>query len=252
MSETAIRPDVRGGATRKLIGSELRLFLRDPAASLIVLIAPVAIVAVFGSIAHPREGNDPIESYFPVMALMLGVAQLALNLVPTSLAGYRERGILRRMATTPVHPARLLGAQLAVGLVTAAVSLVLVVVVGVAGFGFDLPGQAAGLLLAFVLGVGALLAIGLFVAAVAPGARAATGIGVGVFFVSLLTGGVFMPVETMPRFLVVVGDYTPLGTAMRGMRTAWDGGWPAAHGLAVCAAYIVVFGLLSTRLFRWE
>jgi ABC-2 type transport system permease protein len=243
----------RGGrALGKLVVSELRLFLRDPASGLIVIALPVALVAVFGAIAHPRDGHDAIESYFPVMAVTLGLSQMALNLMPTALAGYRERGILRRMATTPVHPARLLGAQLAVGMLLAAVSLVLVVGVGALGFGFDVPRQPAGFLVAFVLGAGALFAVGLFVAAVAPSARGATGIGVGLFFVSLLFGGVFMPTETMPKFMVTIGDYTPLGAAMRTLRASWDGSWPQASGLAVLAAFVAVFGVLSARMFRWE
>jgi ABC-2 type transport system permease protein len=186
------------------------------------------------------------------MALTLGLSQLALNLMPTTLAGYRERGILRRMATTPVHPARLLGAQLVVGMLLAAVALALVVAVGTLAFGFDVPGQPAGFLLAFVLGAASLFAVGLFVAAVAPSARGATGIGVGLFFVSLLFGGVFMPTETMPKFMVTIGEYTPLGATVRTLRAAWDGSWPPATGLAVLAAFVAVFGALSARLFRWE
>jgi hypothetical protein len=31
-----------------------------------------------------------------------------------------------------------------------------------------------------------------------------------------------------------------------------SGQWPSATGLAMLAAYTVVFGLLAWRLFRWE
>jgi ABC-2 type transport system permease protein len=39
---------------------------------------------------------------------------LALFTIPTYLGTYREKGVLRRLCVTPVHPATLLVAQLAV------------------------------------------------------------------------------------------------------------------------------------------
>src|SRR6185312_5164559 len=94
--------DMAGTGT--LTATELKLFLRDPASTIITLALPVALVVVFGMIAHPATNDDPVLTYFPTMALSLGLAQLALNLTPTTLAGYREKGILRRMSTTPMPP----------------------------------------------------------------------------------------------------------------------------------------------------
>jgi ABC-2 type transport system permease protein len=230
----------------------MKLFLRDPASSIVTIGLPVAIVVVFGMIAHPAENNDPIVTYFPTMALCLGLAQLALNLTPTTLAGYRERGILRRLSATPMPPSRVLLAQLVISLVLAAVSVVLVVLVGHLGFGFRLPQHIGGFLAAIALTCTALFAVGLVIAAVAPSARVATGIGVGLFFVSLVFGGVFMPAETMPPFLIQIGDYTPLGAAMQSLRASWGGTMPEPLHLAVLGGYTVVAGVLAARMFRWE
>ncbi|GII92657.1 ABC transporter permease [Sinosporangium siamense] len=236
----------------KLIRSETRLFLRDPASVLVVLALPVALVALFGVIARPGEGDAAIKTYFPAMALALGLAQLTLNLVPGTLVGYRERGVLRRMAASPVGPGRLLGAQLAVGGVLSVVSLVLVVAVGTLGFGFETPARAGATLIVFVLGTLALFAVGMLVAALAPSTRAATGIGVGVMFASLIFGGVFMPAENLPDFMVAVGGYTPLGAFTQALRASWAGAWPEVLHLGVMAGWAALCGLLSARLFRWE
>ncbi|MDF5753353.1 ABC transporter permease [Spongiactinospora sp. TRM90649] len=235
-----------------LVKYEWKLFLRDPAATLVVLVLPVGMVALFGAIMAPDNGQDGIETFFPSAAIALGLAQLGMNLLPTTMASYREKGVLRRMAATPVHPARLLGAQLAVGVALAVISMALVVVVGVAGFGFDLPARVPAFLLSFVLGVMSLFAVGLLVAALAPSGRVATGIGIGLFFLSIVFGGIFMPAESLPPFMVSVGDYTPLGAFMQSLRASWAGAWPEPPHLAVMAAVVLVSSLLSAKMFRWE
>ncbi|ALG07149.1 ABC transporter permease [Kibdelosporangium phytohabitans] len=239
-------------ATGTLTFTELKLFLRDPASTIVTIALPIAIVAVFGVIAKPGGDQDPIMTYFPTMALALGLAQLALNLTPTTLAGYREKGILRRMSTTPMNPARLLTAQLLISIGLAVVAAVLVILVGHLGFKFTVPQNLGGFAAAFVLGCTALFAVGLLVAAIAPSARVATGVGVGLFFASLVFGGVFMPAESLPPFLVHVGDYTPLGAAMQSLRASWGGTMPETLHLGVLGAYTVVAGFAAARLFRWE
>ena len=53
-----------------------------------------------------------------------------------------------------------------------------------------------------------------------------------------------------------VGDITshgtPLGPAVQALQRAAEGHWPYAQQLLVMAAYAVVFGLASAKLFRWE
>ncbi|MCG5214459.1 ABC transporter permease [Streptosporangium sp. KLBMP 9127] len=236
----------------RLTHHELRLFLRDPASTLVVLVLPVGMVVLFGAIMNPGGGSDPIETYFPSAAIALGLAQLGMNLLPTTVAGYREKGILRRMATTPIHPARLLGAQFAVGALLAVVAVALVVAVAALAFGFDLPGRPLAFLVTCVLGILSIFAVGLLVAALAPTSRVATGIGIAVFFVSMVFGGVFMPAETLPEFMLTVGDYTPLGAFMQALRASWAGGWPEPLHLLVMAVVAVVFALASAKMFRWE
>ncbi|CAM3326780.1 ABC transporter permease [Kibdelosporangium persicum] len=238
--------------TGTLTFTEFKLFLRDPGATIATIGLPVAIVVVFGLIAQPGSGTDPIMTYFPAMALALGLAQLALNVTPTTLASYREKGILRRMSTTPMRPARLLTAQLLISIGLAVAAAVLVVLVGHLGFRFTLPQNFGGFVAAFLLGCAALFAVGLLVAAVAPSARVATGVGVGLFFVSLVFGGVFMPAETLPPFLVRIGDFTPLGAFMQSLRASWGGTMPEPLHLAVLGGYTIVAGLAAARLFRWE
>lgn len=236
----------------RLARTELRLFLRDPAATLAALVLPAAFMALFG-VVFGAEADDPrLAGFFPAAALIMGTAQLAVNLTPATLAGYREKGILRRMATTPVHPARLLAAQLAVSALLAAGCLVAVLAVGRLAFGFPLPAAAAPFLVSFTLSTLALLAVGLLIAAVAPTARAATALGVAVFFGCLAVGGVFVPAESLPEFMAAIGGHTPVGAGMDALRDSWTGAWPRPRALLVPAAYVLIATPLAARVFRWE
>ena len=153
----------------RIAGSELRLYLREPAAVASTLGLPLLIMVSFGLITTPNHA-DPIYTYFPGLAISFSLAILSLNLLPTILAGYREKGILRRLYTTPVHPSKVLIGQL---LVSGAVAVAMAAVVVVAGrlIGFPLPAQPLGFALAFVLGALALFSVGLLVAAIEPTAR---------------------------------------------------------------------------------
>lgn len=237
-------------AQMRIAATELRLYLRESSAVVPTLIIPLMAVVGFGLLITPGD-PDPIVTYFPGLAITFSLAMLSMTLMPATLTGYREKGILRRLYTTPVHPSKVLIGQLLVACAVAVALLAIVVGVG-AAMGFPLPAQPLGFLLAFVLACLSLFSLGLLVAAIAPTARIANGVGGFLFIVSVLLGGVFTPREVMIGVLGEIGDYTPLGAAMAALRDSWAGHFPQPLHLAVMATITVVFGLASARLFRWE
>ena len=112
---------------RKLTASELRLMLREPLVTFFALVFPSLLVIILGSIPSFREpspdlgGLRGIDLYVPI-TLALILAMLGLQTTPQVLASYREKGVLRRLATTPASPLALLGAQMVVSLLLAAPS----------------------------------------------------------------------------------------------------------------------------------
>lgn len=243
-------------ALRKLTFTEFKLFLRAPESVFFVPGLPLLLVVVFGIILNPagtpEETRSALLNYFPAMVLVLTLAIMSILIMPSTLAGYREKGILRRLATTPTRPAMVLVAQLLVNGGMALATLLLVTLVGNLTFGWALPEHLGGVAVAFALGVLALLALGLFVAAIARTGNAATGIGLFVFFPSLFLSGVAMPAEAMPPGIARISEYTPLGAAMRGLRDSWSGSFPEAGHLATLVVITVLFGAISIKLFRWE
>jgi ABC-2 type transport system permease protein len=234
------------------------LFLRDPVVALVALAVPIGILLVFGLPGFAREpapelgGQRPIDTVLPSITLAVSVAVLAISILPGYLATYREKGILRRLSTTPASPAMLLAAQVAVNLAVALVALGLVLAVGAAWLGMAMPASPGWFAVAFLLGTVALFAVGLVIAAVAPTAKAANAIGMLVFFPSLFLAGAWLPKHQMPAWLSRAGDLSPLGAFRESVQDAWTGSAPEPLHLLALTVAAMVAGVAAAKLFRWQ
>ncbi|AGZ44522.1 ABC transporter permease [Actinoplanes friuliensis] len=241
----------------KFTASELRLFLREPMQVFWVLLFPSILVIILGCVPAFREPNPDIGGarvidLYVAIAIILTLATLGLQSAPLVLATYRERGILRRLATTPARPTTLLGAQLVMSLLGAIASAVIVLVLARVIFDVPLPRQGFGFAVAFLLTAGATFTIGLFIAALASSGKAANTIGTLVLFPAMFFAGLWLPREVFPGLLKTIADFTPLGAGERAVQEAMSGQWPSWVSLTVLVAYMLVFGVAAARTFRWE
>jgi ABC-2 type transport system permease protein len=239
----------------KITVVETKLFFRERATWVIALLLPTIILVVLGAIFAPHRpeaafgGQRFIDLFVPSL-VVITLAILGVNTLPIRLATYREKGVLRRLATTPVNPAKLLIAQLAVNMAVAVAAVALLIVVGNLAFQIPLPQHPIGFLVAFLLGMSSLFSLGLLVAAVAPTARAGAALVVPIYILVMFLGGVYLPRVFLPDFLVRIGDHTPPG--VQAMLDAWMGVAPAPIQLATMAVITVIAGAAAARLFRWE
>ncbi len=245
-------------ATMKLTRAESRLFLRDPIALFFGLVFPGLLLLALGLFfpgfdeqTADLAGKRYIDVYSP-MALALGLATLGLVTLPPILGTYRQFGILRRLRTTPVHPARLLLAQLWVHGAVAVIAAAIAVIVAVTAFDVPFPERPVWFVLAFVLAAASVFAIGLLVGARARTTVSGQAIGMAIYFPMLFFAGMWIPRTIMPDGLRTVSDLTPLGSAVQAIEDAWFGATPSATNLLVMLAYTVVVGFVAVRVFRWE
>lgn len=165
-----------------VLRTELRLFRREPGALFWILAFPTLLLVILGSIPSFRQhhadlgGLRTVDVYVPV-AVLLGMIVGALQSMPQNITGYRERGILRRMSTTPVRPSALLSAQMLVYGAAALVSALCALAVGRLAFDVRLPEQPYGYLLALLLAILAALALGAVVSALSRTTKIAGAIG---------------------------------------------------------------------------
>jgi ABC-2 type transport system permease protein len=224
---------------------ELTLLRRDIGAVVALIAIPLFVLLTFGLVYSVKD------TALPAVAVALSLALNALYSVPSALGSAREQGILRRLATTPVHPATLLAAQLLTHLLLTTVTLVLLVGAALL-LGITLPRHVGGALAAITLGVTALFALGVLIAAVTPNGRAATGIGVLLYFPLAFLGGMTIPRDQLPPLLARIGDMMPLGAFRQAVQDSWAGAAPEPFQLVILALYAVIFGVTAVALFRWE
>jgi ABC-2 type transport system permease protein len=257
-------PQARPARTRTaaLLGltrTELKLFLRERVGPMWAVGFPLLLLIIFGAIPGFRKpvdqavapGVSVLDSYVPILISFV-LAMLALNVLPPVLAGYREKGVLRRLSATPVGPGRVLVAQLIVSVGVTVVTLVVLLAVARIGYHVPLPRQVGGFVLSVVLAVAALTSLGLLIAAIVPTGRAANAVGAILFFPLMFFAGLWLPISAMPATLRHISHATPLGAAAQAIQDSWQGHWPQPLQLIALAAYALVFAGAAARLFRWE
>ena len=256
---------MRVGGYAALTRTELRLFRREPFSVVFVLAFPLMMMmllaAVFGS--DQADAND-VENgmlvwrgvvpadYYTAASVASIVAALGLLTVPMNLAGYRERGILRRMRASSVPAWAIVASQLTLALATFVAGTALMTVVAWLAYDATLPEDVIGVVVALLFGTLAFGAIGLLIATIVRGSRAAQGIGLLLFIALWLISGTAPPRAVLPGGLRDVGGALPLGHLVTAIQDPWFGfGWSIEH-LAALAAYAVVAGVPALVFFRWD
>jgi ABC-2 type transport system permease protein len=243
----------------KLTWIEIKLFVRDPLTALFSLAFPVLILfvmsGVFGNTPDPAgkvwAGVGPMDYLVPGM---FGLVMAAIGFIslPVHLAGYRERGILRRFRSSSVSPWALLASQLCVSALLAIVGSAAIVALGMGASGAHGPVAPAGVVAAFILSTLCFVAIGILLGALLPNAQAAQAIGLVCFFVSEMTSGVGPPREVMPEAMQQFAKALPLTHVAIALQDPWIGRGVNLIELAIVSGVAVVAAGLAYRSFRWE
>ena len=116
----------------KLFWVEFKLYMRQPQAAFFSLVFPLLLLFMFGSIYGNKPtpffgGRGMVDVSTPAyIAIIMG--STGLMSISIVVSTYRERGVLRRFRATPLRPAAIIGAQVAVNfLMTLAGAIILVV-----------------------------------------------------------------------------------------------------------------------------
>ena len=199
----------------------------------------------------PFYGVAVINVILPAM-LAMPMAMTALSIMPAHFGGFREKGILRRFSATPMRPQALFAAHFIINVAMALGGALIALVVTSALFSVAMPDSVGIVLLGFVLGMAAMMALGSLIAARVSKGSTGTALGNLIFFPLLLTAGVFTVIQP-DTWLYEVARVSPLGAASQVMSYGWFGGdsFPWVQVVAM-VAWTAVLAPLAVKLFRWR
>jgi len=233
---------------RRMTISELRLAAREPLVLSFVFAFPVVLVLVLGGIFDEDdtafEGAIPSD-FYAAAYVAVAIGAIGLIMLPTQIASYRERGVLRRFRAAGVGGWVFPAAIGLVSLVMAVVAAVLVTLTAALTYG--LPGlEAPGLTLAYgVLAALAFVSFGILLGWLMPSSRSAQGVGLTLFIPMFLLGGGGPPPEAQTSAMNAIADWLPLTHVLRVIQEPWlDIG--AGHDHAV-----ILLGILVVSTAGW-
>ncbi|MGH3322178.1 MAG: ABC transporter permease [Streptosporangiaceae bacterium] len=223
--------------------AETKAFFRERDALVFTFALPIVLLVIFGSIFHGELGNTGVDfrQYFVAGILAAGIMSTSLVNLGVSIAVERDDGTLKRLFGTPMPRSAYFVGKVVVVLVTSLAEAAILLALGAAFYGLDLPSDPGRWLTfgwVFVLGVTASTLLGIVVSSL-PGARpllAARRRGAGAR-------------RVVCRRLGVVPHDVSMATPRRALTRdhAWEHGFAWWHGLyaAVFAAACAV--VLATR-----
>ena len=245
-------------ALGKLIVVEMKLFVREPITLVFTLILPFLILIVMGEVFGRQAGisemyrNVNAMDYYAPAYIGIVMAAVGLVAIPVHLAGYRERGILRRLRASSLSAGSLFGSQLAVGAVISVVSVIILMVPAVFIYHISAPSSVPLVLASSALALVTCCALGAFLGFVLPSARAAQGVGMPLWFFMFMLSGGGPPRGVMTSIMQTVGKITPQWHITSLVQDAWLGyGWNVGASLVLVGVLAVAAGI-TFLVFRRE
>ena len=242
----------------KLILVEVKLYLREPAATFFTIVFAPMLLLLFGTI----YGNKPtpffggrgmvdvsVPSYIALIIISVGFMG-----IPIATSANREAGVLRRFRITPLRPAAYIVSNIGSYYVMTMAGVIALVAVGKGVYGMKFQGNVLSVWAGFTLGSLAFFALGYLIAGVAPTARVAQAIGMIAAFPMMFLSGSAIPLEVLPQSVRNISRFIPLTHVVTLMRGLWAGASWGKHltEAAVLGGVLLAGLVLSARLFRWE
>jgi ABC-2 type transport system permease protein len=242
----------------KMSWMEAKLFLREPASAFFTLVFPLIYLFLYGAIS----GNEPtpmyggqrtIDAAVPALtAVIITMAGLMSNTM--TMATYREKGILRRLRTTPVSSLTVLAAQVIVMFTMTCLGMLLLIAAGKLVYQVRFEGNAFSLLGGFVLSSLSFFGIGFILAGIMPTVRTAWVASMVLVYPMLFLSGAFFSVQLLPPAVQKISAFIPLTYVVNLLGGLWTGQPWGDHLLdvGVLAGMLVLGVFFSRKLFRWE
>jgi len=242
----------------QLMKFDLKLYFRDYITIFWVLIYPVLMLAIFGSMYGDQpgfeEGTRFIDYYVPALCVLnvISVSVFTLNI---NIITQRESGVLRRYRVSPVRKTAVLASHSLQGVIL--VILGAIEIIAVSKLIWDVNIEWSGFALLFcclLYGCLCFFSIGFAISGLAKSAGAGSGLAMIIFFPMLFLSGIMMPIELLPSIMQSISDWLPGAYFVTLAQQVWLGDSVFQYGkeIAVVFGAGVICFALAIWLFKWE
>uniref|UniRef100_A0AAU2VBS4 Transport permease protein n=1 Tax=Streptomyces sp. NBC_00003 TaxID=2903608 RepID=A0AAU2VBS4_9ACTN len=245
-----------------LLGRQLQRIKHAPGVLILTQTMPITMLLFFGYVFGSALAM-PGEQYraYLVPGLLVATAANGLMTGMFQAAQDSHRGVMDRLRTLPMSRAAVPVGQSAADLLTTALGMVPLMLVGLA-VGWRIENGALGALGAFGLLMLLRLAttwMGSFLGLLTQSEEAAGQLGSATFILPLLSNA-YIPTDKLPGWLRTIAEWNPISAVASAVRDlcgnaspAADAAWPVAHpvagSLAWCAFLLLVFVPLAVRRY---
>ncbi len=240
---------------------DLRAFLRNRQSRFFTLVLPVLFLVIFASVFGGNHtvkvtgGSINTSVYYVPGIITLGIIAAAFVNLVISVTAQRETGALKRRRATPVPAAAIIAGRALTSVVVALGMTAVLLILGWVAYGASIPGRTApALVVTVIVGALAFCCLGFALASVIRNQDAAQPITQASVLPLYFISGVFVPVSTLPHWLVDVADVFPVRHLAAALLTAYNP-HTAGAGFAVGDLLILVLwgaGGLVLALWRFS
>jgi len=248
-------------------GIELKIFFRQKEVVAFIFALPALLLVLLGSIFGNQAASHGVSvgQLFTAGMIAGGIMSASFSNLGVSVAVEREGGLLKRLAGTPMPAGAWFAGKAIQVLVCVLGETVVLIAVGAIFYHLRLPsdpGRWWTFAWVLVLSTVACSLLGMAISSVPRNAASAAPVVMLPFTVLQFMSGVYVPITSVPHWMLDVGSFFPLKWMVQGLSSVFqpDGAaalWPAhswEHGriALVLGAWTVGGLVLCLKTFRWQ
>lgn len=239
-----------------LVKIQLKALIREPAYLFLMILFPMMLTLIFGVSFGTMESGIEGVSLFDTMApgLIAYACIFMIMTVAQSFSDMREKGLLKRMNTTPLTSGEFLGSHVLSNTLLSILQVIIVIVISLI-MGYRPNSDAGGFTIAFVFMIALAVCsvgLGLITATISKSAGAATGVAF-IFIMPQMFFGTFMPLGEATK---VVAMFLPSAYVTDAITMIFNGTpltnpiiWFKLLTVALMALVIIFAGILLFKKY---
>ncbi len=244
---------------------ELKEFFRQREAVVFTLLFPVILLGVFGAVLdYDIGGGVTFTQYFMAGIIASGILGASLQNMAISIATERSDGTLKSLVGTPMPKSAYFVGKIVQVLAVTVLIVVILLAVGVFGYGVDLPSGSDWITFVWVsvLGSAACTLLGIAISSLAKNGRTASAMITPIAIVLQFISGVYFVFSQVPTWMQTIASIFPLKWMAQGLRSVFlpdalqaaepAGSWELGRVALVLGIWVFAGLGLCVATFRWQ